>query len=139
MTPEGKASLLVKVQLNRNNCRVFRNNSGTAYDQNNRPVFFGLGNEGKKDKDSIRTPDHVGWHEVVVTPEMVGHKLAVFVGIDAKRLGFVRKVIYPVGTREYGQQKFFNMVSEAGGIAGFASCPEEVNEIINNFYKRFTS
>ena len=93
MTPEGKASLLVKVQLNRNNCRVFRNNSGTAYDQNNRPVFFGLGNEGKKDKESIRTPDHVGWHEVVVTPEMVGHKLAVFVGIDAKRFGFVRKVM----------------------------------------------
>ena len=137
MTPEGKASILVKLQLNRNNCRVFRNNSGVAYDQSNRPVFFGLGNDGKKDKESIRTPDHVGWHVVTVTLDMVGKKLAVFTAVDAKKAGFTRKTTYPVGTREYGQKKFFDLVIESGGVAGFASCEQDVNDLITDFYMRF--
>ena len=60
-TPEGKASQNVKLRANEWGCRLYKNNTGVAYDSSNRPIFFGLGNEGKKGQDDIRTPDWVGW------------------------------------------------------------------------------
>tara|TARA_R110000850_G_scaffold391_1_gene2246 strand:+ start:27 stop:449 length:423 start_codon:yes stop_codon:yes gene_type:complete len=133
-TPEAKASLKVRLAANKQGCRLFRNNSGVAYDDSGRPVFFGLGNLGKKSKEDIRTPDDVGWCSVTVTPDMVGKKLAVFVAIDSKKLGFEPKCSYRIGTREYGQNKFFDMVINAGGIAGFAAKADHVDQIINSFY-----
>lgn len=138
-TPEGKASLKVLLGANRRGCRLYRNNSGVAYDQFNRPVFFGLGNEGKKSDDDLRTPDYVGFHKLTITPEMVGKTVPIFTAIDAKKLGFVCKEYYSKGSREYGQKLFFDIVEQAGGIAGFASSEEQVNEIIDKFYKRITS
>ena len=135
-TPEQKASLLVRLRANQRGCRLMKNNTGVAYDQFNRPVFFGLDNEGKKGPDDIRTPDWVGWHNVLITPEMVGKSIPVFTAIDAKKLGFKRKDSYSKGTREFGQNKFFQQVKKVNGVAGFASCSADVDEIIDDFYKR---
>lgn len=99
-------------------------------------MFFGLGNEGKKKQDSDRTPDWVGWHNVVITQEMVGKTLPVFLAIDAKRLGFKHKISYAKNTREYGQNKFFQKVINANGVAGFAATAEHVAQIISDFYRR---
>lgn len=136
MTPEGKASLNVRLAANALGCRLYKNNSGVAYDASNRPVFFGLGNEGKKDNESIRTPDWVGWMTVTITPDMVGKKIPVFAAIDAKKLGFRRKTSYPVGTREYGQHKFFELVTGVNGVAGFATNAGDVKQLIAEFYER---
>lgn len=138
-TPEGKASQNVKLRASEWGCRLYKNNTGVAYDQGGRPVFFGLGNEGKKDDDAIRTPDHVGWLDVTITPEMVGKKIPVFMALDAKKLGFKEKITYPKHTREYGQNKFFDIVKRFNGIAGFASCAEDVDRIINEWIKKVTS
>ena len=137
-TPETKASLQVRLEANKQGCRLYKNNTGVAFDKYNRPVFFGLGNEGKKNKDSDRTPDWVGWHNVVITPDMVGKTLPVFLAIDAKKLGFKHKEVYSKNTREYGQNKFFQKVINFNGIAGFAATAEHVREIISDFYKRVT-
>lgn len=137
-TPEAKAKDNVLLRANQWNARLFKNNSGVAYTQGGRPVFFGLGNEGKKTAEDIRTPDDVGWTEVTITPEMVGKKIAVFTCIDSKKLGFIVKNNYTKGTREYGQNKFFDIVKNAGGIAGFASCPEQVDDIFNEFKVKVT-
>lgn len=143
-TPEQIASQNVKLRASQYKCRLLKNNSGVAYTKDSRPVFFGLGNEGNKDDDGkfahqhIRTPDWVGYTEITVTPEMVGKKIAVFTAVDAKKIGFVKKISYPKGTREHGQQKFFDQVIEANGIAGFASCPEHVDEIMQDFNNRVT-
>ena len=86
-TPESLASDNVLLAANANGCRLYRNNSGVAYDEkSNRPIFFGLGNDGVKNDESIRTHDWIGWHQVTITPDMVGKKLAVFTAIDAKKL-----------------------------------------------------
>lgn len=149
-TPEAKASLQVRLRANKQGCRLYKNNSGVAYDDSGRPVFFGLGNEGKKSdgkkrngppkkNEDIRTPDWVGWHKLKITADMVGKEVAVITVIDAKRVGFKLKESYSVGTREHGQNKFFNIVIEAGGIAGFAATPEHVDTIINDFYLRVTA
>ncbi|MCP4984683.1 MAG: hypothetical protein GY928_01080 [Colwellia sp.] len=117
---------------------MFKNNTGVAYDKYNRPVFFGLGNEGKKNVESDRTPDWVGWHNVVITQEMVGKTLPVFLAIDAKKAGFTHKTTYSKCTREYGQNKFFQKVINANGVAGFAVTADHVKRIISDFYKRVT-
>lgn len=136
-TPESLASDNVLLAANANGCRLYRNNSGVAYDEkSNRPIFFGLGNDGVKNDESIRTHDWIGWHQVTITPDMVGKKLAVFTAIDAKKLGFTRKTCYPIGTREYGQDKFARRVIAAGGIAGFATNAEDVTTLITEFYQR---
>lgn len=137
-TPEAKAKEKVLLRANQWGCRMFKNNSGVAYTQNDRPVFFGLGNEGKKSDGDIRTPDDVGWTKVTITPEMVGKQVAVFTAIDSKKLGFTVKSNYNPKSREYGQNKFFEIVKNAGGIAGFASCPEQVDDILNEFNVRVT-
>ncbi len=138
-TPEAKAKETVLLRAGQWNARLFCNNTGTAYTEGGRPVFFGLGNTGVKNDESIRTPDDVGYTIVTVTPEMIGKKIAIFTAIDSKRLGFVVKTNYSKGTREYGQQKFFNMVLEAGGIAGFACDAQQVDDIYNNWIKKVTA
>lgn len=137
-TPEAKAKDNVLLRANQWNARLFKNNSGVAFDKNGRPVYFGLGNERKKKANDIRTADDIGWTEVTITPEMVGKKIAVFTCIDSKKLGFVVKNNYTEGTTEYGQNKFFEIVKNANGIAGFASCPEQVDDIFNEFNAKVT-
>ena len=90
-TPEAKASLIVCLRANKLGCRLLRNNTGVAYDQYERPIFFGLGNVGKKKTGDDRTPDWVGWHNTVITQEMVGKTLPDFTAIDAKKAGFTNK------------------------------------------------
>jgi hypothetical protein len=71
------------------NTRLFRSNSGMAWAgqtikkgdfiviKNPRP-FHGMP-EG--------FPDLIGWTSVTVTPDMVGQKIAVFIGIEVKATG----------------------------------------------------
>jgi hypothetical protein len=136
VTPEAKASLQVKLAANKQRCRLLKNNTGVAYDSSNRPVFFGLGNEGKKKAEDDRTPDWVGWHNLTITESMVGKTVPVFLAIDAKRVGFKHKISYAKNTREYGQNKFFQKVINANGVAGFAATSEHVDDILSEFYKR---
>lgn len=137
-TPETIAKEQVLLRAGEWGSKLFKNNTGVAYTENNRPVFFGLGNECKKSKEDIRTPDDVGWTVITVTPEMVGKQIAVFTAIDSKKLGFTVKTNYNKNSREYGQNKFFQQVIADGGIAGFASCPEQVDEIFADFNLRVT-
>jgi len=137
-TPETTAKRLVLLRAGQYRARLFKNNTGVAYTKDSRPVFFGLGNDGTKNDESIRTPDDVGWTTITVTPEMVGKEIAVFTAIDSKKAGFRVKSDYTKGTREYGQNKFFELVKKSGGIAGFASCADDVDAIFNDFNLRVT-
>ena len=51
-------------------------------------------------------PDLAGWKTVTVTKDMVGKKLAVFVGKEVKATGKLSKV----------QEKFRDLVKQMGGI-----------------------
>ncbi len=53
-------------------------------------------------------PDLVGWESIVITPEMVGKKVALFVAVEAKTKG-VRVTD--------AQQNFINQINAAGGVA----------------------
>lgn len=84
--------------------RLFRNQVGALKDVTGRVVHFGL-HRGSSDL--------LGWRTVIVTPEMVGQRLAVFAGVEVKAPGGKHPV-----TPE--QAHFIEVVQAAGGLAGVA-------------------
>lgn len=92
----------VRVALQDLGFRTFRNNNGLyriVEEGKVRTIKYGLGNG---------TGDIIGWRSVVVTPEMVGQKVAVFVSAEGKQ---------GAGTMNKDQKMFAIAVRAAGGIA----------------------
>ncbi|MFM7010733.1 MAG: VRR-NUC domain-containing protein [Betaproteobacteria bacterium] len=109
------------------NVRLFRNNTGTGWQgktlQHNgtrlvlespRPINAGL---------CKGSSDLVGWTEQIVTPDMVGRKIAIFTAIECKT---------PTGRATAEQTNFIERVRNAGGYAGIARSPEDARKIIAN-------
>lgn len=83
--------------------RLFRNQVGSLPDpRTGRLVTFGL---------ARGSADLIGWRTVVVTPDMVGQRLAVFTSIEVKT---------PTGRLTPQQHNWLRAVQGAGGIAGVA-------------------
>ncbi len=93
--------------------KIFRNNVGKLEDRFGRWVIFGL---------CPGSSDLIGWRSIIVTPEMVGKPVAVFVAIEIK---------VPGGRRAPDQKAFIAAVQQAGGIAGFADSDWAAVEVIN--------
>ena len=77
-----------------------------------RPVQFGL---------ARGSADLIGWRSVVITPEMVGQRVAVFTSLEVKT---------PTGRLTPAQQAWLGTVHNAGGIAGVARSVRDANEIL---------
>lgn len=58
----------------------------------------------------------IGWHTITIEEQSVGKKLAVFTAIEVKK---------PGGRKQEAQEHFIDTVQEAGGLAFFATSPEE--------------
>ncbi len=70
--------------------------------------------------------DLIGWTEVVITPDMVGRKVAIFTAIEVKSAS---------GRARPDQLNFIEQVRKAGGIAGIARSPDEARDIIENQWR----
>lgn len=94
---------------------LFRNNVGALEDKNGRWVKFGLADN---------SPDLIGWKSLKVTADMVGEKIAVFVGIEVK----TPEGMKPKGKKQKEhfalQQDFVDAINNAGGI-GKIICSED--------------
>lgn len=113
---------------------TFRNNTGTGWTGNEidkgkagaiiirdaRPLHAGL---------CKGSPDLVGWHSMVITPEMVGRRVAVFVGIEVKK---------PGGRLSKDQRHFLEAAWKAGAVAGVARSAAEAEAIARGFNGRGT-
>lgn len=116
----------VQIALSRLGARLFRVNTGLAWVgklhfhqpgvrlvlTEPRPIRMGLATGGS---------DLIGWTTVTITPEMVGHPVAVFTAIELKT-GRLRE------TRE--QAVFLDAVRRAGGLAGVARSAEEAVRLV---------
>jgi hypothetical protein len=102
----------IRLAISHGDTKVFRNNTGTLRDQNGRPVQFGL---------CKGSADLIGWRTVVVTPEMVGTQVAVFLSIEVKT---------PTGRLRPEQQQWLDAVQTAGGIAGVARSVDDALRIV---------
>jgi hypothetical protein len=87
--------------------RLYRNNTGTLWDQHGRPVQFGL---------AVGSADLIGWRTVTITPDMVGQQVAVFTSIEVKSA---------TGRLRPEQRQWLETVQAAGGIAGVARSVED--------------
>mgnify|MGYP003339010958 CR=1 FL=1 len=93
--------------------RLFRNQVGQLPDpRTGRPVQFGL---------ARGSADLIGWRTVVITPEMVGQRVAVFTSIEVKT---------PTGRLTPAQSAWLGTVRGAGGIAGVARSVGAAFEIV---------
>ena len=114
----------IRVAASKGPTRLFRNNTGMGWQgkvlrrepgkitlADPRPLHAGLC-EG--------SADLIGWSTVVITPEMVGQKVAVFTAIEVKDKG--------AATAE--QKQFIKAVQEFGGIGGIARSIEDAAEIL---------
>jgi len=73
--------------------------------------------------------DLAGWLPVVVTPEMVGHTIAVYINPECKppKNGRVSKE----------QNDHIALVRRDGGIAGVVKCAADVRAMIADWFARF--
>lgn len=69
--------------------------------------------------------DCVGWYSVVVTPDMVGQRVALFCAVEVKT---------PTGRVKPEQQNFIDQVKKAGGIAGIVRSEQEAIELFAQPY-----
>lgn len=88
-----------------------------------RPISVGF---SKPDgKPVVGACDLPGLTEVVITPEMVGCKVAVFTSIETKRT--------QGGKTSDDQKNWMSFVQRAGGIAGVANSPESAQAIVRDY------
>ena len=98
----------------RSDLRLFRNQVGQLPDpRTGRPVQFGL---------ARGSADLIGWRTLVITPEMVGQRIAVFTSIEVKT---------PTGRVRPEQQAWLACVQQCGGIAGVARSIADATQIIS--------
>lgn len=110
------------------NVRAFRNNVGTGWTgdvsrtksgdiiiQDARPLQAGL---------CKGSSDLIGWVETVITPEMVGKTVAVFLALEVKTAK---------GRATKEQKNFIENVQRAGGIAGIVRNIEDAVKLFNEY------
>lgn len=90
----------VRATLSNGDVRLFRNNSGALQNKDGTWVKYGL---------AVGSSDLIGLKSVVVTADMVGSRVAVFVALEGKSA---------TGRTTEEQDAFLAMVRKAGGIAG---------------------
>lgn len=93
--------------------RLFRNNVGGFRTLDGRFIRTGL---------CVGSSDLIGWRSVTITPDMVGMKVAQFVGLEAKAER--RKP-----TKE--QLSFAEILNLAGGLASVVRTEEDVRLCLN--------
>jgi hypothetical protein len=126
-----ESQLVAEILLNcgRANARLMRTNSGVAWggkivSQDHRRLVLSPYHAVKLCPEG--TSDVCGWVEETITPEMVGRKVAVFVGIEGK-----------YGRRQLteGQRNFIQLVNAMGGRAGEARSVVEAQAILRGEIK----
>lgn len=91
--------------------RLWRNNVGQLQTKEGTYVRYGL---------CVGSSDLIGLQSIVVTPDMVGKRLAVLVAIETKTMK---------GRAREEQVAFLNTVAQAGGLCGIARSIEDAERI----------
>lgn len=115
MQSEQSIQQQIRLALSQSGAVVFRNNVGQYTDpKTGRPIRYGL---------CVGSSDLVGWTPVVITPDMVGRKLAVFTACEVKTAN---------GKPTEHQLNFIAQVLKAGGFAGIARSPADAVVILQH-------
>jgi hypothetical protein len=110
----GASDALKEWRLYKPDVRIWRNNVG-FYKDAGRAIRYGLCNG---------SADFIGLHSVIVTPGMVGKRVAVFLAIESKA---------PNKDADAHQATWLDEVRDAGAIAGVARNAEEAEALLNRW------
>ena len=110
-----ESSILKRILLrcSRGTTRLWRNNVGQYRDHAGNWIRYGVKNPGGSDL--------IGWTQLIIKQEHIGRTVAVFTAVEVKRPG---KDVLLV------QQRFGDMVSDAGGLFGVAHSADEAEQIL---------
>jgi hypothetical protein len=103
----------IRLACGRGAVRLWRNNTGALVDQQGRFVRFGL---------CKGSSDLIGLRSVVVTPEMVGQRIAQFVALEIKA---------PQGVVSPEQQAFLRLVQQLGGVAAVCRSIQQAQMVLD--------
>ena len=125
---EGDIQNTIRMFMSNIGIKNWRNNTGTGWVgnttrlpngdiliKNPRPLHAGL---------CKGSSDIIGITPVFITPEMVGETLGVFTAIEVKT---------PRGKTSEAQELFIKAIRQAGGYAGVARCPDDVEDVIQRW------
>lgn len=102
---------------------TWRNNVGATpakcpdCGEKQRPIRYGLANDSARLNESIKSSDIIGALPVIITPDMVNTKIAVFTAIEAKRPGWK----FTGNGREGAQANWLTLIKKLGGYAMFST------------------
>lgn len=116
---ESAIQAAIRLEAAKRGIALYRNNVGVLLDRRGVPVRFGLANDSAAVNAHIKSGDLIGIRPVLVTPEMVGTTLGVFVSREVKATGWR----YTGTPREAAQQRWIDLVRSYGGDACFATGP----------------
>lgn len=117
----------IQIELSSNTTRLLRNNVGYAWQGGNFEI-----RDGKLVSGAARyiafglapgSSDLIGPHSMLVTPAMVGQRIAIFAAVEVKKKA----------RRTPEQVRFVETMQNLGGLAGFARSVEEAREIVTRF------
>lgn len=114
---EAYTQSIVRLEGARKGYKLWRNNVGVLIDDTGRPVRYGLANDSKQLNEAIKSADLIGWRSLIITPEMIGTRIAQFVSRECKRMGWR----YTGDDRERAQLRWAEAVLADGGDASFAT------------------
>ena len=86
---EAQAQQAIRLAAPAHGVTLWRNNSGATQDETGRQIRFGLGNDSAKVNREKKSSDLIGIETVVITPDMVGQTVGIFVSYEVKRPGWV--------------------------------------------------
>ena len=112
----------IRLEASRQGARLFRNNIGACTDDRGNFIRYGLANDSAAMNKKIKSGDLIGITPKLVTPDMVGGIVGLFTSIECKRPGWAFKDT----PREKAQQNWNQFVVSMGGIAQFATRPEDI-------------
>jgi hypothetical protein len=104
---------------------MFRNNTGMYYNDYGVPICVGVAGKPHAKAETLGGSDKIGWTSVVVTPDMVGKRVAIFTAHELKsdKLSKTKSLA--------AQENFGARVILAGGYFGFVATPDDILRIRN--------
>ena len=128
MSESGVASY-VRLDAANRSIDLWRNNVGVLLDINGRPVRYGLANDSKAMNKLVKSSDLIGVTPIMITPDMVGQIVGVFTAVETKHEDWKFK---PSDSHSVAQKNFHDIVKNAGGYAGFATCVPDFRRIVGH-------
>jgi hypothetical protein len=109
---EAKIQNEIRIGLTKFDIVTFRNQVGQYELKDGRILRSGLCNGSS---------DLIGWRSLIITPEMVGERIAVFAALEVKS---------KTGRATAGQKNFCERVIEAGGLAGIVKSLDDAKKVL---------